>query len=281
MMATSRLWSLVAALVVILVAGSASARPAIAVLEYRAGARGAMGLGARFATVLGKSVAADVITIDEARRRVGPKLDAEVARCGMQVPCLAGIGGELQATEILLVGVSQLGDVVVSLQRIDVARGELAGRHAETVAPDAELSDAELLGWLKRLFPPDYFVRYGELVVSSNLEDSRVLVNGIEKGRTPLDRGLRLRAPSSYRLRVDHPGYVPFEARVDLVPDGRMEVRATLVRAESATPVYKRWYLWASIGAAAVIVGGAVGIYFGTRVDPQPRGELILPPRPQ
>lgn len=265
------------ALAVLLTTATASARPVIAVLEYRANAKGALGLGQRFSQLLSRSVAADIVELDEARRRLGTKLDADVARCGNQLHCLAAIGNTLGASEVLLIGVSQLGDVVVSLQRIDTARGELSGRLAESLSSADEPSDAELMGWLKRLFPPDYFLRYGEITIAANVDDAKVTLNGIDRGRTPLERGLKMRAPATYRLRVEREGYVPFEARIDLVPEGKMEVRATLQRLQKETPVYKRWYLWASVGAVAVIAGAGVAIYFGTRTDKDPRGQLILP----
>ncbi len=264
-------------LVASLVAGAAEARPTIAVLEFRSNAKGALGLGQRFSQLLTKTVAADVIELEEARRRLGTKLDADVARCGTQLACISNLGNNLGASEVLLIGVSQLGDVVVSLQRIDTSRAELAGRLAESIAADAEPSDAELIGWLKRLYPAELFIRYGEITISANVDGAKVSLNGVDKGRTPLERGLRMRAPASYRLRVERGGFVPFEARVDLVPEARMEVKATLVRTEGQTPWFKRWYVWATIGGAAVIAGGAVAIYFGTRVDNQPRGQLILP----
>lgn len=264
-------------LMILFASGAAIARPTIAVLEFRANAKGAIGLGQRFSQLLSRTVAADVIELDEARRRLGARLDADVARCGNAVPCLAAIGTSLAATEVLLIGVSQLGDVVVSLQRIETSTGEIAGRLAESVTAGAEPSDAELLGWLKRLYPAEYFIRYGEITVMANVDGAKVTLNGNDRGRTPLERGLRMRAPASYRLRVERPGYVPFEARVDLVPEARMEVKATLVRAEQSTPWFKRWYVWASVGGAAVIAGGAVAIYFGTRVDKEPRGVITLP----
>ena len=263
--------------VVLLGSRVVQARPSIAVLEYRANAKGALALGQRFSQLLTRSIAADIIELEEARRRLGTKLDAEVARCGSHLHCLASIGNGLGASEVLLIGVSQLGDVVVSLQRIDTNRVEIVGRLAESVAADAEPSEAELLGWLKRLYPVEYFMRYGEITISANVEGAKVSLNGNDRGRTPLERGLRMRAPASYRLRVERGGYVPFEARVDLVPEAKMDVKATLVRAEGPTPWFKRWYVWAAVGGAAVIVVGTVAVYFGTRVDTEPRGVIVLP----
>jgi hypothetical protein len=254
-------------------------RRTVAVLEYRAGARGAAGIGERLARLLAANAAFEVIDPQEARRRAGARIDAELARCSGESTCVAALGERLGAGEVLLVGVSQLGDVVLALSRIDVARHAAGVRLAESLPPDGQASDEEALGWLRQLYPPEAFRRYGAVQIAADVAGAAVLLNGEPRGQTPL-APLRVRAPASYRLRVDKAGYVPFQARIDVLPDATVEVRATLVRETLPTPWYKRWYVWAAVGGAAAVAGAAVAIYYGTRVDETPQGYITLPPRP-
>jgi hypothetical protein len=268
----------IAALLVVCWAASATAqKKVVAVLEYRAGAKGAQGIGERLARLLRANAAFDVIDQAEARRRA-PRVDAEIARCGGDPMCVGAMGERLGADEVLLIGVSQLGDVVLAMQRIDAKRGESGARLAESLPPDAEPLDDEVLGWLRQLYPPEAFRRYGAIQIASDVEGAQVTLNGEPQGKTPLEKPLAMRAPASYRVRLDKPGYVPFQARIDLLPDATVEVRATLQRETGAVPWYKRWYVWAAVGGAVAIAGASVAIYYGTRVDETPQGFILTRP---
>jgi hypothetical protein len=269
----SRLWLLLFCLCAL--ARVAEARPVVAVLEYRAGAKGAAGVGERVAGLLAASASVDVISLVDARRKE-VRIDAQVARCSGDASCIAGLGGALGASEVLLVGVSQLGDLVLSLQRIDVAKGQVAARLAESVGQDDSVADAQIQGWLKRLFPPDWFKRFGRIRVVSDTDGAEVSLDGVSQGVTPVGE-LRVRAPASYKVTLHKAGFAPFEAGIDLLPDATIEVRASLQRTASKTPLWKRWYLWAGVGAVVAGVGIGVGAYLGTRVDPNPLGYLVTP----
>jgi hypothetical protein len=247
----------------------------VAVLEYRAGARGAKDVGMRLARLLRDTAALTVIDPQEARRKL-PRVDAEVAHCGGEARCIGAIGDQLGAQEILLAGVSQLGDVIIALQRIDARRGEAGARLAESLPPDSDVTDEQGLNWLKQLFPPEVFRRYGTIAIEADQAGANISLNSEAAGKTP-SAPIRVRAPGTYKLRVDKRGYAPFEARVDVFPDGNMVVRATLVKETREVPWYKRWYAWAAIGGAVAIAGAATAIYFGTRVDPTPLGYVQKP----
>jgi len=61
-------------------------------------------------------------------------------------------------------------------------------------------------------------------------------------------------APSTVDLRVSKDGFVDFRARIDVVPDGAVEVRPVLTpRPGSAW--YEHWWVWAIAG---VVVAGGV-----------------------
>ncbi len=251
--------------------------PTVAVLEYRAGARGAVDIGERLADLLVKNAAFSVVSPREARRRIGARVDAEVAHCAGDPACLARIGAQLDAGEVLSIGISQLGDVVIALSRIDVNHPAQRLRLAESLAPESEPSDTDLLGWLRQLYPPEAFRRFGAIRIKSDVDGAEVRINGEPRGKTPLANALSLRAPASYQLELGRRGYLPFAARIDLLPDATVEVRASLSPSEHALVWYKRWYVWAIIGGTLAAAGGGLAIYYGTRTSGAPQGFITFP----
>lgn len=270
-----------AGLAVLVIAAAAQAQPkaarrSVAVLEYRAGAKGGAGIGERIARLLQSSAALEVIGPQEARRRAGAKLDADVARCAGEPMCIGAIGEQLRADEVLLIGVSQLGNVVLALQRIDARKGVAGARLAESLPPDTEPLDDEMLGWLRQLYPPDVFKRYGAIKVVADVSGANVQLNGEGQGKTPITAPLTVRAPATYKVRVAKAGHVPFEATIDVLPDATVEVQARLPREAGKVPWYQRWYVWAAVGGAVAAAGAAAGIYYGTRVDETPMGFITI-----
>ncbi len=269
----------VAALLLALTCSTARAdhKTRIAVLEYRAGSRGAAGIGTRIAAALARSSVYEVIDPSDAKRHIGAALDADVARCAGEARCVAALGLRLGADEALLIGVSELGDIVLALQRVDTHRGVALSRLAESIAAGSEPKDQELADWLHQLFPADAFLRYGELRVTSDVQGASVLVNGNKLGSTPLPDPLRLAAPGNYRLRVEKAGFTPFQARIDVPPDATIAVRASLSRGVTETPWYKRGSVWGPIGGVLAAAGLGVAVYYGTRVDQTPHGFVVVP----
>jgi hypothetical protein len=237
----------------------------VAVLEYRAGVEKAPDLAQRFADRLRRTAALAVADPQDARRDL-PAVDADVARCSGEPACVARVGAGLAVDEVLLVGISQLGDLVLALQRIDVATATATAR-LSAVLPDGGAADDEALdGWLRQLYPPETFRRYGHIAVVTNVAGAEVRLNDKNYGETPLDDKLRVLAPRNYTVAVRKKGYLPFTARIDLLADADVEVRAELQKEVTASPWYKRWYFWAAVGgaAAAVAIGTSVGL---TRPD--------------
>jgi hypothetical protein len=256
------------------------AKKTVAVLEYRAGAKGVTGIGERLAKLLKANAAFDVIDPQEARRR-NTRVDAEVARCSGEAMCIGSVGERMGADEVLLIGVSQLGDVVLAMQRIDARRGESGARLAESLPADSEPLDDEVLGWLRQLYPPEAFRRYGAIQVLADVDGAQVSLNNDAMGKTPIDHPLQVRAPATYRLRIDKPGYAPFQAKIDVLPDATVEVRASLQTRTGPTPWFKRWYVWAAVGGAIAVAGASVAIYYGTRQDEAPLGYILSRPPTQ
>ena len=235
-----------------LAAAQESPRRKVAVLEYRAGTRVLEGIGDRLAAILQKRTSLVISTPEDARRRL-PTVDAELARCAGGAPCVAALGRRLGVDEVLLIGVSELGDVILGMQRVRSQGGAVEARVAESLGAGDVPDDGQLAGYLKRLLPPEDFKRFGVIRVRADVRGARVFVGGEARGETPMG-DLRVAASATYAVRVSKKGYVDFNARVMVPPDGTVEVvpKLTLVGRGGAAPWYGKWWVWAGVGGAVV-----------------------------
>ena len=252
----------------------------IAVFEYRTAVAQVADLSDRLSEALQHNTSLKVVDPREGRRRYGVKLDADVAACAGDTACIAAIGAKVGATEVLLFAVSQLGDVVLALQRLDVPNQRVVARLADSLptkasepspsgvvapaqGPLVQVDEARVLGWLQQLYPPEIFKRYGRIAVSSDISGAQVYVNAKPRGQTPLGEPLSVLAPGNYRILVEKPRFLPFQAQLTVMPDTTLAVTARLVPDAPPTPWYKRWYVWAAVGAGAAIAASSVAVYYG------------------
>jgi hypothetical protein len=248
--------------------GDPDPRRKLIVLEYRAGSSALPGIAGRVVAALGKQTSLQVLGPDQARAVYGDHLDQVLVKCGGDAACVAKIGQKAGAAEVLLVGISELGDVILTMQRIDVADRSVVSRVADSLAVGAVPSEPQLASYTTRLLPPSDFLRFGVLDIVSNLGGAAVTVGGEPRGVTPLET-LRMRAPASYEIRVEKSGYVPFSTRVALPPDGEIKVEADLVQRGGEAAWYQHWYVVAAVGLVVAGAGGTA-IYFGTRTTSMP-----------
>lgn len=249
----------------------AGGRTRIAVLEVRAGSQGASDLGLRLALMLRRTTSLDVVDGDDARRLLGARVDDELARCGGEPACVARVGARLKADSVLLVGISELGDLIVALQIVEVKSGKVRARVNESLAADAQPDDNHIEAYLRRLLPRSVFRRFGVIRVSTDVEDAAVEIGGVPRGRTPLEP-LVVEAPQKYDVHVRKSGYEDFTAEIDVPPDATVEVRPRLSRkASAATAWYGKWWVWAIAGT--VVTGAVVGTVLVTQ---QPNGASVV-----
>ena len=248
----------------------------MAVLEYRAGVSEGPAAAQRLAERLKKTAALEIIDPSEARRRFA-RVDADVAKCSGEAECTARLGNDLDVDEVLLVALSQLGDLVLAMQRIDVDSSQIKAQLSEVVPAGGNITDAQLDDWLRQLFPPETFKRYGFLSVKADVDGARVTINGKPHGETPLANKIRLLAPKNYQVDVVKKGRVPFSARIDVAPDSTFEVNAQLPSEGERVSWYKRWYVWAVVGG--VVAAGAAGtvVYLNKPDDLHSRGTVYFP----
>jgi hypothetical protein len=234
----------------------------VAVLEYRAGSSALVGIGTQLATEIGKQTSLVVLGPQQARTVYGEQLESAIVKCGGEADCIAKIGNRLQAAEVILVGVSELGDVILTMQRINVSSHAVTARIADSLGNVATPTAKQLNDYLQRLLPPADFIRFGIIDIIANEPNATVTVGGERRGTTPIDP-LKLRAPATYAIRVEKSGFVPFTTKVQLPPDAELKVEAELSR-RGAVAWYQHWYVLAGLG---LVVAGAAGttIYFATR----------------
>ena len=255
----------IAALVALASPASADPDPKrkVAVLEYRSGSAAIPGFARRLVGEIGKQTSFQLLGPDQARTVYGDALDGAIVKCAGDAECIAQIGKKVGVAEVILIGVSELGDVILTMQRIDVPSRTVATRVADSLGPGDVPTDDQINGYLARLLAPGDFIRYGVIEIVANLAGAAVTVGGQKRGVTPIPP-LKLSAPATYQVRVELDGYVPFTTKVALPPDGEIKVEAELSRRGAGSAWYQKWYVLAGAG---ILVAGAAGtvIYFSTR----------------
>lgn len=236
----------------------------VAVVEYRSGSSALPKLGSHVASILGQRTSLRVIAPDQVRVQYGDGVDQAIVKCAGDASCVAKIGEKIGAQEVILVAISELGDVILTIQRIDVAQHSVSSRIVETIEAKSPPTDATLDDYLVRVMPTGDFLRYGVIDIVANLAGASVWISGESRGVTPIEP-LKLKAPAEYNIRIEKTGYIPYSTKIDLPPDGTIKVEANLSR-KGATAWYQHWYV---LAAAGVLVAGAGGtaIYFATRPD--------------
>lgn len=239
----------------------------IAVLEFRQDVSAHPGLAERLAKRIRTLTGHTVVGPTEARQKLGADVDDLVAKCQGQPTCVGALGSRLGASEVILIGMSSLGDVIIQISRIRTSTRRALASVAHTAGAKATLSGAILDKWIHRLLPARDFLRYGFIRIRSNKDGAAVFLDAAKRGTTPLPGPLKVQAPSTHDIRVNKKGYVPFTAQVKVPPDATIQVNATLVPVSGpGVPYYKQWWFWTSIASGvAIVVGLSTGLTLGLR----------------
>ena len=192
--------------------------------------------------------------------------------CQGEADCVARIGADLSAAEVLLVGVSEFGDVILTLQRIDVKSGKVLTRIAEALAPGDEPNDKQLIGWLKRVLPVSDFLQYGTIRIAASVAGARITIGGRDHGLTPVVDPILVLAPATYDIRISKEGYTAFRASIAVPPDGEVDVRSLLTRNTTS-----KWWIAAVVGTAAVAIAGVTWLVLSSEATTVPVGGELPP----
>ena len=258
-----------AAAILCVLAGVAHAeldpRRKVVVLEYRSGSSALPKVGGQLVAEMAKQTSLQVLGPDQAKAVYGDGLEQAIVNCGGEAACVAKVGRKVGAAEVVLVGISELGDVILTMQRIDVRSANVNARIADSLASDAAPSEEQLDYYLTKLLPPSDFLRFGIIAINSNESGATVTIGGEKRGLTPI-QPLKLRAPAKYAIRIEKPDFVPFTTTVQLPPDSELKVDAELSRRGAGSAWYQKWYFYAGVVGVLGLAGG--GIYFATREPP-------------
>jgi len=249
-------------LVLLALATAAHAEPnpkrKVVVLEYRSGSSALPGIASRVVGALTRQTSLDVLGPDQTRATYGEHLDQVIVKCAGEADCIARIGQKVGAAEVILVGVSELGDVILTMQRIAVADRSVQARVADSLASGAPPSDAQLGQYLSKILPSTDFLRFGVIAIDASEPGAGVTVNKEPRGVTPI-QPLKLPAPARYDIHVEKRGFLPFDTSVALPADGEIKLPVRLQRPGGKGAWYTRWYV---VAAASIIVVGAAGGIF-------------------
>jgi hypothetical protein len=235
----------------------------VIVLEYRAGSSALPGMAATLVATIGKQTSLEVLGPDQTRAIYGEHLEQTLVKCAGEAECVAKIGAKVGAAEVVLVGISELGDVILTMQRIDVPHRAVEARVADSLAPGVAPSNEQINAYLSKLLPPGDFLRFGVIDIVATESGAQVTVGGEQRGWTPI-KPLKLHAPASYDVLVEKRGFVPFTTKVQLPPDAEIKVNAALQHPGGGPAWWQHWYVLA--GAGLLVAGAAGGtIYFATK----------------
>ena len=254
----------------------AGPRPVIAVLEYRAGVSDQADLADRFVELMRSKSNAEVLSVQDCRRMLGSGLDAKVSECKEDVACYSRLGAKLGATEILLIRMTEFGTILINVGRILVQGAKTGVTVDLDIKPGAPITKLQIYQILRRIYPEEAFRRFGTLEIASNQKGATVMLDTRPVGQTPI-QPLKLEAPRKYSIQLRKPGYVPFQATVDLVPNAKLRLNASLSKVGTAEskPWYRQWWVIPLATGVVLAAGGAVW-YLN-----QPPGEvpatLVLP----
>jgi hypothetical protein len=240
-------------------------RRKVVVLEYRAGSSALPNVVRQLVGEMSKQTSLQVLGPDQTKALYGEQLDQAIVKCAGEAECVAKIGQKVGAAEVLLVGISELGDVILTMQRIDVRSHNVNARIADSLAADVTPNEDQLGYYLTKLLPPSDFLRFGIIAITSNETGAVVTVGGEKRGLTPIEP-LKLRAPAKYPIRIEKDGFVPFTTTVQLPPDSELKVDAELSHRGAGRHWYEKWYVYAGGVVVLGLIGG--GAYYATREPP-------------
>jgi hypothetical protein len=250
-----------------------SATRKVAVIEYRAGSAALPAIATNIAAVLKSHTGLTVLSPDQTQAVYGDGLDQAIVKCAGANQCIAAIGKRVGVAEMLLVGVSEFGGVILTMQRIDVASEQVTSRVAESISNSAGPSNDEMIGFAVRLLPPSDFLRFGSIAIIANVSGAQVTVGGKVRGLTPVSV-LAVTAPAKYDIRVEKSGYVPFSASVQVPPEGAVRVSAELSLRSTGSRWYQKW--WVLAGAGVLVAGTTAAVVYSTRSSSSSPGMVAV-----
>lgn len=222
------------------------------------------------------------------RRDIERTVTSAEQNCTGEEKCLTAIGKRLGVEYVVTGTVGSLGDnYVLDIKVVEVASGKSQRIQSDPLrgSPDELIEGVRVAAY--RLLAPQHI--HGSLQIQSDLIGAQVTLDGKPIGKTPLPRGgVISRLPlGKHRLRVEAPGYDPFDSDVEVHFQKVSPVIVRLLQSDTTVatgrvihkkrePIYtKPWFIGAvgvGVVAAAILIGASAG-----RVDCHVNGDPSMP----
>jgi hypothetical protein len=210
------------------------------------------------------------------RRDIERVLTAEQRECTGEERCLGAIGKKL-GVEIVITGtVGAMGtNYVLNIKAVETASSKTIRRiESEPLRgePDDLIDGARVAAY--RLLAPDQL--HGSVQIQTDLVGAAVSLDDKGLGKTPLPNlGVISKLTlGKHRLRVEAPGYSPFEEDVvvhfqkvsqvvvRLLPSTEVIGTGRIATVERQ-PIYTKTWFLVLLGVGAVAIGAGIGYTFG------------------
>jgi hypothetical protein len=202
-----------------------------------------------------------------------------LASCSGDDKCIADIGKRVGVDVMVAGSVAALGDsYILNIKAVDVATAKQIRRIATDPlrgSPDELIEAIRVAAY--RLLAPEQL--HGSVVILTDSVGAQVSLDGKPVGKTPLPAPLAKLALGSHALRVDAPGYVPFDDKVEVrfqkstrvvvrlmtvdQPLGGGPTRSRTVQVGDRGHWYTSPWMYVAVGVGAIVVGGIVGHELG------------------
>lgn len=210
------------------------------------------------------------------RRDIERTVTAAEQNCTGEEKCLTAIGKRLAVDFVVTGTVGSLGDnYVLNIKVVDVASGKSQKIQSDPLrgGPDEMIEGVRVAAY--RLLAPQQI--HGSLQIQSDLVGAAVTLDDKPLGKTPLgNNGVVAKlALGKHRLRVEAPGYDPFDSDVEVhfqkvspVIVRLLEATGTVgtgrvVKQERGSLITRPWFI-AVTAVAAIGVGVLIGLKVGT-----------------
>ena len=191
-----------------------------------------------------------VISRDEVQTMLRFEADKQMLQCTSDTSCLVEIGGALGVDYLVSGSVGKLGDAfVVILKLMDIHEAKVVSRSSESfrgvetdLAAALRFSTYRLLG--------HNLDGAGELQVSANVEEGTIQVQGMDEIPFPHAEPFTGLSVGKVGVSVTAADYQPLFQETYVFKGLQTDLRLSLIPLPQAW--YKRWYVWASVGAVVV-----------------------------
>ncbi|MDB4960316.1 MAG: hypothetical protein JWP01_315 [Myxococcales bacterium] len=210
------------------------------------------------------------------RRDIERAVTSDQQQCTGEEKCLAAIGKKLGVDVVVTGTVGAMGaSYVLNIKAVDVASQKQIKRIESDPlrgSPDDLIEGVRVAAY--RLLAPAQL--HGSIQVQTDIIGAEVRLDDKIIGKTPLPRlGVLSRQQlGTHTLRVQAPGYDPFDDQVDVHFQKVSQVEVRLIPSKEVLgtgrferierkPIYTRTWFMIGVGVAAVIVGGLIGAQVG------------------